>query len=113
MIQVNAAHLLWYVHPILCVWVNGEPNTSPIMFAILIGNEDKEGWDHFWRFMLDLHPCLNCEIMTIMTDQQKGSKAAIKNVLPNVQIFHCSQHQANNITKSLRQFSYVLLFILL
>ena len=73
-------------------------NTSPNAFAILFGNEDKEGWDQ--QFTLDLHPCLNCNIMVIMTDQQKGSKAVIQQVLPEAQIFHYSKHHSDNITKS-------------
>ena len=75
-------------------------NTSPIAFAILFGNKDKEGWDPFWQFTLYLHPFLNRNIMTIMTDQQKGLKAAIEQVLPDGQIFHCSKHWSDNITKS-------------
>ena len=101
MIQADAAHLRFGMFTLYSAYGStANSNTSPIAFAILFGNEDKEGWDHFWRFALDLHPCLNRDIMTIMTDQQKGSKAAIEQVLPNANIFHCSKHRADNITKS-------------
>ncbi len=101
MIQADAAHLRLGMFMLYSAYGSmANSNTSPITFAILFGNKDREGWEHFWQFALDLHPCLNREIMTIMTDQQKGSKVAIKKVLPDVQIFHCSKHQADNITKS-------------
>jgi hypothetical protein len=101
MIQADAAHLRFGMFTLYSAYGStANSNTSPIAFAILFGNEDKEGWDHFWQFALDLHPCLNRDIMTIMTDQQKGSKAAIEQVLPNAHIFHCSKHRADNITKS-------------
>ncbi len=34
-------------------------NVFPVAFGIIFGNEDKEGWDRFWRFATNQHPCLN------------------------------------------------------
>ena len=69
----------------------------PIGFAIIFGNEDKEGWTKFWRFVLDLHPHLNSLEITIITDQDKGSKSAIAAVLPHAFHFHCAWHRLKNI----------------
>jgi hypothetical protein len=101
MIQADAAHLRFGMFTLYSAYGStANSNTSPIAFVILFGNEDRDGWEHFWQFALDLHPCLNREIMTIMTDQQKGSKSAIEKILPDAQIFHCSKHRADNIAKS-------------
>ena len=69
----------------------------PIGFAIIFGNEDKEGWTKFWRFVLDLHPHLNSLEITIITHQDKGSKSAIAAVLPHAFHFHCAWHRLKNI----------------
>jgi hypothetical protein len=51
------------------------------------------------RTPTQLHPCLNHSDVTIVSDQDKGSIAAIAAVLPNAFHFHCSWHRRQNITK--------------
>lgn len=67
--------------------------------AILFGNEDKEGWVQFWKFALSLHPSLDLEDTTIITDQAKGLKEALAEVLPGAGHFLCSFHRLQNIAK--------------
>ncbi len=52
-----------------CYGTTANGNTSPLAFGILFGNEDKEGWLQFWKFAKNLHPCLNDETITIITDR--------------------------------------------
>jgi hypothetical protein len=61
--------------------VNG--SMVPIAFGILFGNENKESWGKFWKFVAFHYPSLNNLLMTIITDQDKGSIAAIKEYMPN------------------------------
>ena len=47
-----------------------------------------------------MHPTIDrCEV-TIVSDQDKGSIAAVADVLPNAHHFHCSFHRCANITKA-------------
>jgi len=47
-----------------------------------------------------IHPTINRPEVTIISDQDKGSIAAIQAVLPQVHHFHCSWHRRANITKA-------------
>jgi hypothetical protein len=85
-----------------CYGTTANGNTSPVAFGILFGNEDKEGWVQFWKFAKNLHPCLDNERITIITDQAKGLIESIREVLPNAAHFHCSYHRRQNITKYVR-----------
>ncbi len=51
--------------------------------------------------MLRVHPSLNSPEITILTDQDKGSIAAVALELPSAAQFHCSFHQRQNIIKTL------------
>jgi hypothetical protein len=61
--------------------------------------QDKDGWVQFWEFGKSLHPSLDRFDTTIITDQAKGLKEAIYQVLPNAVHFHCSFHRRQNIAK--------------
>jgi hypothetical protein len=82
-----------------CYGTNANCNTSPLAFAILFGNKDKDGWVQFWEFAKSLHPSLDRFDTTIITDQAKGLKEAIYQVLPDVVNFHCSFNRRKNIAK--------------
>ncbi len=68
-------------------------------FAILFGNEDKNNWTKFWKFIKNTHPIVNLNNKTIITDQDKGSIASIKDIIPEAALFHCSFHRCQNIIK--------------
>ncbi len=59
-------------------------NSFPIALAIIFGNEDKEGWTRFWKFVQGIHPMNQDPKNIIITDQQKGSISALADVLPAV-----------------------------
>jgi hypothetical protein len=61
------------------------------------GNETNAGWAKFFRFAVQVHPHLNNAKVTIITDQCKGSTAAIRDILPNAFHFYCSYHRLQNI----------------
>jgi hypothetical protein len=63
----------------------------------LFGNEDKVGWDAFWKFALQHHPTLNRDEKTFITDQAKGLVDSVKALLNNASHFHCSYHRMKNI----------------
>jgi hypothetical protein len=54
---------------------------------------------NFWKFIIELHPCLNQTDVTIVTDQDKGLFSAITEEVSKVVNFHCSYHQSQNIIK--------------
>ena len=98
--QADAAHLKWGKYTLYSAYgTTSEGQCSPVSFGILFGNEDKDSWCKFWEFAASVHPSLNCEENTIITDQDKGSKAAISIILPHVFNFHCSYHRRQNILK--------------
>jgi hypothetical protein len=73
---------------------------SPVAFGIMFGNENKESWGHFWHFSVKHHPLLNNALVTLITDQDKGSIHAIKEYVDSSHHFHCSWHWKGNIMKS-------------
>ena len=89
-------------------------NTFPVAIAILFGNKDKEGSFQFWKFALSLHPSLNHESTTIITDQAKGLKEALKEAVPGASHFLCSFHGEQNIAKYVKggnvEYSYSWMF---
>lgn len=95
--QADAAHLQFGKYTAYGSTANS--NASPVAFAILFGNEDTSNWVKFWTFAKSLHPHLDNGAITIITDQDKGSDAAVSRVLPHAVNFHCSWHRRGNIIK--------------
>ena len=54
----------------------------PVGFAIIFGNENLLSWKEFWKFIIELHPCLNETDVTIVSDQDKGLFGAIAEEVP-------------------------------
>ncbi len=98
--QADAAHLQFGKYTFYSAYGStANSNASPVAFAILFGNEDTSNWVKFWTFAKSLHPHLDDGEITIITDQDKGSDAAVACVLPNAVNFHCSWHRRGNIIK--------------
>ncbi len=72
---------------------------SALGFVLLFGNEDKQSWTQFWNFIKKTHPTINQSKYTIITDQDKGSLLAMKEVVPLAGRFLCSFHCQQNIMK--------------
>lgn len=99
--QADAAHLNWGKYTLYSAYgTTSEGQCSPVAFGIIFGNEDKDSWCRFWEFAVGLHPSLNSALNTIITDQDKGSKAAIALLVPLAFNFHCSYHRRQNILKN-------------
>jgi hypothetical protein len=57
--QADAAHMNYGKYTLFsCFGSTANVNTSPIAFAILFCNKDKAGWEAFWEFTKEQHPCL-------------------------------------------------------
>ena len=98
--QADAAHLQFGKYTFYSAYGStANSNASPVAFAILFGNEDTSNWVKFWTFAKSLHPHLDDGEITIITDQDKGSDAAVSRVLPRAVNFHCSWHRRGNIIK--------------
>jgi hypothetical protein len=74
-------------------------NMSPLAYRIFFGNEDKANWSWFWAFVKRAHPIINMQSKTIITDQDKGSIPAVKEIIPLAAQFMCSYHCRANIIK--------------
>ena len=102
-IQADAAHMNFGKYTLYSAYgTTANAQSSPIAFAILFGNEDKSSWITFWKFALSVHPWLadgEGRGLTIVTDQDKGSRVAIEDVLPGCFNFFCSFHRRQNIMK--------------
>ena len=76
-------------------------NMASLAFGLLFGNEDTKNWRRCWNFVMRDHPSIYSNLITILTDQDKGSIAAVANKVPNTAQFHCSFHRPQNIMKTL------------
>jgi hypothetical protein len=99
-IQADAAHMSFGKYTLFSAYA-GSANAKMVGlgFGILFGNENYENWETFWSFLAKSHLIINQPSKTIITDQDKGSSASIKHVLPEVGLFHCSFHRRQNIVK--------------
>ena len=85
--QADAAHMNFGKYTLFsCYGSTANANTSLIAFAILFGNEDKAGWEAFFDFAKEQHPCLDNSNKTFITDQAKGLVDSVKKVLPAASI---------------------------
>ena len=76
--QADAAHMNFGKYTLYSCYGNmANGNTFPVALAIIFGNEDKEGWTRFWKFVRCIHPTIQDPKNTIITDQQKGSIPAL------------------------------------
>ena len=97
-VQADACHMHFGKYTLFSTYgriANG--SMAPVAFGILFGNENEESWGKFWKFVAFHYHLLNNPLITIITDQDKGSIAAIKEYMPNGHHFHCSWHRANNV----------------
>jgi len=99
-IQADAAHMSFGKYTLFSAYA-GSANGKMVGlgFGILFGNETYENWKTFWEFLVKTHPIVNLPSKTIITDQDKGSSRSMKEVLPEVGLFHCSFHRRQNILK--------------
>ena len=96
----DACHLNFGKYTLFsCYGVTANSNMSPVAFAILFGNENAANWTKFWDFAVRLHPTLDSEKITVITDQDKGQKSALSVHLPKCGHFHCTWHRRQNIMK--------------
>jgi hypothetical protein len=70
---------------------------SSVAFGIMFGNEDIKNWMLFWKFVARIHPTINRPVVTLLTDQDKGSITSVAKVIPLAHNFHCSHHRRQNI----------------
>jgi hypothetical protein len=99
-IQADGAHMSFGKYTLFTAYgTTANANMSPLAYGIFFGNEDKENWSRFWAFVKRAHPIINTEGKTIITDQDKGSIAAVKEIIPIAAQFMCSYHRRQNIIK--------------
>ncbi len=100
LIQADTAHMQFGKCKLFSAYgTAAEGSISPVAFAIMFGNENKESWGHFWHFAVKHHPLLNNALVTLITDQDKGLIHAIKEYVDSSHHFHCSWHRKGNIMK--------------
>ena len=81
-VMADACHLHFGKYMLfLCYGMTANSNASPVACAILFGNENTSTWRQFWKYCLDLHPCINSGDITIITNQDKCQKNAISEYL--------------------------------
>ena len=100
MFQADAAHMNFGKYTLYsCYGITANCNAFLVAIGIIFGNEDKHGWDLFWKFAVKHHPCLNDHRITIITDQQKGITESLQGILPKAVNFFCSFHWRQNILR--------------
>jgi hypothetical protein len=70
---------------------------SALALGLLFGNEDNANWSQFWSFVKRNHPTVDALTKTILTDQDKGSIGAVKDIFTSAAQFMCSFHRRQNI----------------
>ncbi len=83
LIQADGAHMSFGKYTLFTAYgTAANASMSPLAYGIFIGNEDKANWSRFWAFVKRAHPIINMQSKTIITDQDKGSIAAVKEIIP-------------------------------
>jgi len=97
-IQADGAHILFSKYTLFSAYANSANGAMVSLgFAILFGNEDTSNWIKFWKFIKSIHPIVNQPMKTVITDQDKGSLASIRQIVPEAGLFHCAFHRRQNI----------------
>ncbi len=98
--MADACHLNFGKYTLFsCYGVTANCNMSPVAFAIVFGNENGMTWKEFWKFVKEVRPTMNLPDITIVTDQDKGQKSAISEIMDEAGHFHCAHHCQGNIAK--------------
>jgi hypothetical protein len=99
--MADACHLNFGKYTLFCCYgVTANANMFPVAVGIVFGNENGHSWGEFWEYVKKLHPSMDIEDITIITDQDKGAMNAIADWVPNAGHFHdCSHHRRGNIIK--------------
>jgi hypothetical protein len=99
-LQVDTAHMSFGKYTLYSVFgTNANRTMSALGFALLFGNEDKQSWTQLLNFIKKPHPIVNQSSFTIITNQDKGSLAAMKDTVPLAGRFLCSFYCRQNIVK--------------
>jgi len=100
LIMADACHLNFGKYTLFsCYGIIANCNMSPAGFAIVFGHENGTTWKEFWKFLKEVHPTMSLPDVTIVTDQDKGKKSAISEVMDQAGHFHCAHHRRGNIIK--------------
>ncbi len=101
-IQADGAHSSFGKYTLYLAYaVTTNRSMSPLAFGLLLGNENTKNWSNFWSYVKKIHPCINSPEVTILTDQDKGSIAAVEKEVTQAAQFICSFHHRQNIIKTL------------
>ncbi len=69
LVMADACHLNFGKYMLYsCYGITANANMFPVGFAIVFGNENLLSWKEFWKFIIELHPCLNKPDVTIVID---------------------------------------------
>ncbi len=99
-IQADGAHMSFGKYTLFSAYANSANGAMVSLgFPILFGNEDTSNWIRFWKFIKSIHLIVNQPMKTVITDQDKGSLASIRQILPETGLFHCAFHCRQNIKK--------------
>jgi hypothetical protein len=99
--QADGAHLNFGKYTLFSVYgTNANGHMSALAFGLLFGNEDKANWSKFWAFVKRTHPSIDALPKTILTDQDKGSIAAVEDIFKQAAQFMCAFHRHQNILSS-------------
>ncbi len=99
-IQADGAHMSFGKYTLFSAYANSANGAMVSLgFAILFGNEDTSNWIRFWEFIKSIHLIVNQPTKTVSTDQVKGSLASIRQIHPEVGLFHCAFHRRQNTKK--------------
>ena len=92
-IQADAAHMSFGKYTLFSAYANTANGTmAPLGFTMIVGNEDMMNWVRFWKFIWSVHPIIDQNTKIIITDQDKGSLAFIRQIVPEAGLFHCAFH---------------------
>jgi hypothetical protein len=100
-LQADAAHMIFGKYTLYSVYATTANGTMLALgFATLFGNQDKQSWTHFWKFIKKTHPIINQSNFTIITNQDKGSLAAMEDIVPLVGRFLCCFHCRQTLSRN-------------
>ncbi|MGH3054385.1 MAG: hypothetical protein ACRDL7_05345, partial [Gaiellaceae bacterium] len=97
---LDACHLSWGNATLYSAYsLNSNKNAVCLSHSIVFGNEDYESWKTFLTFVRRCYPTLNASHVTIVSDQDKGIKRAVEEVMSFASHFYCAKHRAENVKK--------------
>lgn len=96
--MADAAHMTWGACSLFSVYGQTSNHEAvALVHGALVSNEDEEAWTHVFKYLKERYPDIDQSKRTLISDQDKGMKAAQESTFQYLHPFFCGKHRGENV----------------